>query len=119
MGYDYQEVITLSMPAVADPVFKSLADPTRRAIFERIASGGAQTVHALTRTSGVSQPAVSKHLAVLKSAGLVQDQRSGRETRYAARPEGLMPLVDWMSRYAGFWTERLDGLEDLLNRMEP
>lgn len=107
------------MPPLADAVFKSLSDPTRRAIFERLSRAGAQTVHALTDASGVSQPAVSKHLAILKRAGLVLDERSGRETRYEARPEGLAPLADWMKVYAHFWNERYDRLEELLNRMEP
>ncbi|CAN5582005.1 metalloregulator ArsR/SmtB family transcription factor [soil metagenome] len=106
------------MPTAPDALFKTLADPTRRALYERIARGGAQTVHALTDRSGVSQPAVSKHLGVLKRAGLVADERSGRETRYSATPDGLAPLIDWMKHYGTFWNERLDGLENLLNRID-
>lgn len=101
-----------------DALFKSLADPTRRAIYERIARGGAQTVHGLTAQSGVSQPAVSKHLGVLKRAGLVADERSGRETRYTAKPDGLAPILDWMKVYGTFWNERIDELENLLSRIE-
>jgi DNA-binding transcriptional ArsR family regulator len=74
----------------ADNVFKALADPTRRAIFERL-SEGEQTVHALTDDAGVSQPMVSKHLATLKRARLVGNRRQGRETHYQARPEALAP----------------------------
>ncbi len=107
------------MPAQADHVFKALADPTRRAIFERLATGGEQTVHALTSRSGVSQPAVSKHLTVLKRARLVHHRREGRETHYSAEPKALAPLVDWMALYATFWRGRLDQLEDLLKRMDP
>jgi DNA-binding transcriptional ArsR family regulator len=77
-------------------VFKSLADPTRRAIFEWLVRDGEQTVRALTDKSGVSQPAVSKHLIVLKLAGLVRDRHEGRETHYRVRAKGLAPLVDWM-----------------------
>jgi len=106
------------MRAVPDRLFKSLADPTRRAIFERLARDGEQTVRALTDRAGVSQPAVSKHLAVLKLAGLVRDRREGRETHYSARPQALKPLIDWMSLYAAFWRERFDRLETLLNRMD-
>ncbi len=105
------------MPA-ADAVLKTLADPTRRAIFERLSRTGEQTVHALTRRSGVSQPAVSKHLGVLKHAGLVRDRRAGRETHYRARPQGLKPLIDWMNFYGVFWRDRFDHLEDLLKRMD-
>jgi DNA-binding transcriptional ArsR family regulator len=99
-------------------VFKALADPTRRAIFERLSRDGEQTVHALTAPSGVSQPAVSKHLGALKHAGLVRDRRHGRETYYRAESKGLAPLVNWMSFYAAFWSDRFDRLEDLLKRMD-
>jgi DNA-binding transcriptional ArsR family regulator len=88
------------MPAAADDIFKALADPTRRAIFERLARNGEQTVHALTDHVGVSQPAVSKHLGVLKLAKLVCDRREGRETHYSARPKALAPLINWMSFHA-------------------
>jgi DNA-binding transcriptional ArsR family regulator len=106
------------MQAVADDVFKALADPTRRAIFERLARDGEQTVHALTDRAGVSQPAVSKHLGVLKHAKLVRDRREGRETHYSAQPQALAPLIVWMSLYGAFWRERFDRLESLLKRMD-
>jgi DNA-binding transcriptional ArsR family regulator len=85
------------MTATTEYLFKSLSDPTRRALFERLARDGEHTVHALTGQSGVSQPAVSKHLSVLKRAGLVTDRREGRETHYSAHPQALLPLRDWMS----------------------
>jgi DNA-binding transcriptional ArsR family regulator len=87
------------MPAPADKLFKALADPTRRALFERLASGGEHTVHALTALAGVSQPAVSKHLGVLKRAGLIIDQRNGREVHYHVQLQALLPLSDWVSLY--------------------
>ena len=99
-------------------IFRSLSDPTRRAIFESLCRGGEQTVWMLTEDAGISQPAVSKHLGVLKLAGLVGDRREGRETHYSAKPKALAPLLDWMSIYAGFWNERFDHLESLLNRMD-
>jgi DNA-binding transcriptional ArsR family regulator len=86
--------------ATSHLLFKTLADSTRRALFERLARDGELTVHALTDQSGVSQPMVSKHLAALKLAGLVRDRRAGRETHYSARPEELAPLLDWINRYA-------------------
>jgi DNA-binding transcriptional ArsR family regulator len=107
------------MQAVADNVFKALADPTRRAIFEHLSRDGEQTVHALTFRAGVSQPAVSKHLGVLKLARLVRHRRAGRETHYSAQPQALAPLVDWMSLYGSFWRDRLDRLDSLLERMDP
>ena len=106
------------MPAARDALFRTLADPTRRAIFERLSRDGEQTVRALTDRAGVSQPAVSKHLGVLKLAGLVRDRRAGRQTRYSARPQGLRPLIDWMGIYGAFWRDRFDRLETLLNRMD-
>ena len=107
------------MKAVADHVFKALSDPTRRAIFEDLTRQGEQTVHALTRRAGVSQPAVSKHLTVLKRARLVRHRRDGRETHYRAQPDALAPMVDWLDAYGAFWRERFDRLENLLQRMEP
>ena len=106
------------MQTSADVVFKSLADPTRRAIFERLCREGEQTVWELTDDAGVSQPAVSKHLGQLKSAGLVRDRRHGRETHYSAEPKALRPLVDWLGFYAAFWREKFDALEDLLRRID-
>jgi DNA-binding transcriptional ArsR family regulator len=79
---------------------------------------GEQTVRVLTGHSGVSQPAVSKHLAVLKLAGLVRDRHEGRQTHYSAEPQGLTPLIDWLSLYGAFWRDRFDRLENLLNRMD-
>jgi DNA-binding transcriptional ArsR family regulator len=105
------------LPATND-LFKALADPTRRALFERLSRDGELTVHALTDRAGISQPAVSKHLGVLKQAMLVRDRRDGRETHYSVEPRALAPLIDWMSIYGVFWRKRFDRLEDLLKRME-
>jgi DNA-binding transcriptional ArsR family regulator len=101
-----------------DVLFRTLADPTRRALFERLCRDGEQTVGALTAGAGVSQPAVSKHLAVLKRAGLVRDRHAGRQTHYSAQIGALTPLIDWTSRMAEFWQGRFDHLEDLLKRMD-
>lgn len=106
------------MPQPTDILFRTLADPTRRAIFERLCREGEQTVGALTERAGVSQPAVSKHLAVLKQAGLVRDRHQGRQTHYSPQLGALAPLIDWTSRMAGFWESRFDDLENLLKRMD-
>ncbi|MCU1324567.1 MAG: Transcriptional regulator, ArsR family [Acidobacteriaceae bacterium] len=103
----------------AHHVFRALADPTRRAIFEELTRQGEQTVHALTLYAEVSQPAVSKHLTVLKSAKLVKHRRAGRETHYRAQPDALAPIVDWLRNYGAFWRDRFDRLETLLERMDP
>ncbi len=106
------------MPETPDRLFRTLADPTRRAIFERLCRDGEQTVGALTARAGVSQPAVSKHLGVLKLAGLVRDRPDGRQTHYSAQLAALAPLTDWTRQMTGFWEARFDGLEDLLTRMD-
>jgi len=106
------------MDTSPDLLFRSLADPTRRALFERLCRDGELTVGALTAEAGVSQPAVSRHLGVLKQAGLVRDRQAGRQTHYRAQPRALSPLLDWTSRMAGFWESRFDSLEDLLGRMD-
>jgi DNA-binding transcriptional ArsR family regulator len=108
----------IQMQQPHDVLFKTLADPTRRAIFERLCRGGDQTVAALTAQAGISQPAVSKHLGVLKQAGLVRGRHQGRETHYSAQLDALAPLADWTSQMTGFWESRLDDLEDLLTRMD-
>ena len=79
---------------------------------------GEQNVRALTDRAGVSQAAVSKHLGVLKRAGLVRDRPSGRTVHYTAQPEGLAPLIDWVDLYAAFWRDRLGRLEALLDGLD-
>ncbi|WP_257165393.1 helix-turn-helix transcriptional regulator [Bradyrhizobium sp. SRS-191] len=106
------------MPRSPDLLFRTLADPTRRAIFEGLCRHGEQTVGALTAKAGVSQPAVSKHLGQLKQAGLVRERHEGRLTHYRAQPKALAPLLDWTSKMAAFWEARFDDLETLLNRMD-
>lgn len=106
------------MQPAPDTVFKALADPTRRALFERLCREGERTVAALTAQAGVSQPVVSKHLGVLREAGLVRGRIDGRQTHYSAQLAALGPLVDWTQEMAGFWEERFDALDDLLRRMD-
>ena len=106
------------MSNAPDVLFRTLADPTRRGIFERLCRDGEQTVRTLTAHAGVSQPAVSKHLAVLKQAGLVRDRPEGRQTHYSAQLNALTPLIDWTSDMTRFWEGRFDQLQDLLKRMD-
>src|SRR3982751_1333198 len=98
------------MSEAHDLIFRTLADPTRRAIFERLCRSGEQTVGAMTALAGVSQPAVSKHLGQLKRAGLVRERPEGRQTHYSAQLDALTPLVDWTREMAGFWEKKFDGL---------
>jgi len=103
--------------AAEDRVFHALADPSRRAIFESLTRGEA-AVNELTARFAISQPAVSQHLANLKSAGLVRGRREGRRVYYRVEPRGMRPLIDWVTRYRAFWTERVERLELLLEKMD-
>lgn len=100
-------------------VMRTLADPTRRAVFERIVKTEEITVAELTKGSGVTQGAISQHLKSLKQAGLVAERPDGRYVFYRAEPEGLGPLVDWMSHYGVFWRERFTNLRSLLKEIDP
>jgi DNA-binding transcriptional ArsR family regulator len=106
-------------PAPIDTVMRALADPTRRAVYERITGREEITVVELTRGSGVTQGAISQHLKSLKQAGLVIERPEGRKVYYRAQPEGLAPLVDWMSHYGSFWRERFGNLRALLQELDP
>lgn len=101
-----------------DRLFRTLADPTRRALFERLCREGDLTVAALTAGAGVSQPVVSRHLGQLRDAGLVSGRVMGRQTYYSANVDALAPLTEWTDQMTGFWHRRLDALEDLLRRMD-
>jgi DNA-binding transcriptional ArsR family regulator len=100
-------------------LMRTLADPTRRAVYERLIASGEAPVVELTRNSGVSQPAVSQHLKALRNAGLVTERRDGRTTRYRATPEGLAPLVDWIGVYGVFWADRFAALKSVLKEIDP
>jgi DNA-binding transcriptional ArsR family regulator len=98
-------------------IFKVLADPTRRAILERL-SGAELTATTLREGFAISQPAMSQHIAVLKGAGLVSERREGRFAHYRIDPEGFAPLHGWLARYRDFWPSRIDNLKDLLREMD-
>ena len=112
--------VTYENPMANAPnqLFKTLSDPTRRAIFEQLIRDGEQNVKTLTVSAGISQPAVSKHLSILKQAGLVQERPQGRAVHYSAHPAGLAPLEDWLKRYGAFWKERFERLEQVLEGMD-
>ena len=107
----------VSATVVEDRIFRALSDPSRRAILESLMRGEA-AVSDLTARFDISQPAVSQHLATLKDAGLVDGRREGRCVYYRAEPRGMKPLIDWIVHYRAFWTERVDRLERLLEKMD-
>ena len=98
-------------------IFRALADPTRRAVYERL-TAGEMSVSQLRTGMSVSQPAVSQHLAVLRGAGLVSERRTGRNAYYRADPQGLDPLLGWIERYRAFWPERIERLKAVLKDMD-
>jgi DNA-binding transcriptional ArsR family regulator len=102
-----------------DTVLRALADPTRRGVFEQLACAREVNVAELTRTSGVTQGAISQHLKALKHAGLVIERPQGRNVFYRARPEGLSPLFDWLDHYDSFWRDRFADLRTLLKEIDP
>lgn len=106
------------MNMTATELFRTLSDPTRRAVFERLMASEL-SVTDLTAGFSVSQPAISQHLAALKSAGLVSEERRGRYSYYRAEPAALAPLTDWVDRYRTFWPERMEALRGVLKGMQP
>lgn len=97
--------------------FRALADPTRRAVFGLLARGEL-SVSDLAERFTISQPAVSQHLALLRSARLVRQRKQGRQRFYRANPAGLKPVVDWIAQYEGFWRQKLSRLDKLLDQIE-
>ena len=104
-------------PAVFAEIFRALADPTRRALFEQL-HAREMTVSELTAGLSISQPAVSQHLAALRNAGLVSERREGRFAYYRADPKGLKPLVGWIDRYRTYWPKRIARLKTVLKEID-
>ena len=109
----------MTQAAAVNAVMRTLADPTRRAVFERVVRSEEITVVELTRGSGVTQGAISQHLKSLKQAGLVAERPEGRNVYYRAEPKGLAPLVDWMTHYGVFWRARFANLRTFLKEIDP
>ena len=103
---------------IENDVFKALADPTRRAIFEKLAAG-AMNASTLRDGMEISQPAMSQHLSVLRNAGLVREERQGRFVNYEVDPEGLGLIADWLAKYRAYWPKRVDALKAVLKDMDP
>lgn len=109
----------MNLAAPLDPILRALSDPTRRALFERIARADEITVGELIPDSGITQGAISQHVKSLRLAGLVAERPEGRKVFYRAEPEGLAPLLDWLSHYDAFWRERFTDIRDLLKEIDP
>ena len=100
-----------------DDIFRALSDPTRRAIFEQLAAGS-RNATALREGMAISQPAMSQHMAVLRGAGLVREERQGRFVQYEVDPDGLAAIAQWLARYRAYWPARIDALRSLLKEMD-
>lgn len=98
-------------------LFRVLADPTRRAVFEQLCRGE-MSVSQLKAGFTVSQPAISQHLGALKDAGLVRARRAGRHLYYRSAPQALDPLAQWVQRYRELWPARLEKLKRVLKDID-
>ena len=112
----YKRILIRDSQMSTAQIFRALADPTRLAVFEAIV-GQELSVTELTERFEVSQPAISQHLATLRSCGLVSQRRAGKQAFYRADPEGMRPMIDWLNYYRAFWKAKLPRLESLLREM--
>jgi len=97
-------------------VYSAVADPTRRQLLRLLADADELPLHEMTAQFRIGRTAISKHLAILKEAGLVIDRKAGRETRYQLNAAPLREIQEWVSFYERFWTDRLQNLKDLLEK---
>jgi DNA-binding transcriptional ArsR family regulator len=102
--------------ATTTDVFNAIAEPRRREIIETLAGRGALAVGALVATLGLPQPAVSKHLGVLRQVGIVSVARQGRERVYQLEADSLRPISDWIQTFERFWDHQLDRIKERAER---
>jgi len=102
---------------IENDIFKALADPTRRTIFDKLANGS-MNASALRDGMDISQPAMSQHLAVLRGARLIREERQGRFVNYEVDPDGLALIAGWLAKYRAYWPARIDALKTLLKDMD-
>jgi DNA-binding transcriptional ArsR family regulator len=98
-------------------VFAAVGDPTRRAVLDML-SRGQLSAGEIARPFRISRPAISQHLTVLRSAGLVSVRRQGREQIYSLRPAPLREVYDWVDHYRAFWPAKLEALGAYLREKE-
>ncbi len=102
---------------VLDMRFSALANRTRRALIARLAKGEA-TVTELAGLFTISQPAITKHLGVLETAGLITRSRDAQRRPCRLRPEAIKEVADWAESYREFWDESYDRLDDYLQELQ-
>lgn len=96
-------------------VFTAIADQTRRSLLLRLAKEGERSVTELREPFSISQPAVSKHLRILREVGLVRSRKEGRERLYTIEASQLQDVFDWVSHFEKYWDEKLDALGEYLD----
>ena len=99
-------------------VYAAIADPTRRALLIRLAEEGEKNVTELLEPFSISQPAVSKHLRILREAGLIRSRKEGRLRLYKIEASRLRQVYDWVSHFEQYWDEKLDALGDYLDKQK-
>lgn len=108
----------MGVPASNADVYAAIADPTRRALLLRLAEDGEKNVSELLEPLSISQPALSKHLRILRQAGLVRSRKEGRLKLYAIQAQNLREVYDWVAQFEKYWDERLDSLADYLDKQK-
>ncbi|HEY7087057.1 MAG TPA: metalloregulator ArsR/SmtB family transcription factor [Tepidisphaeraceae bacterium] len=107
----------MARAATTSDVFNAIAEPRRREILDLLASGGERDVGDLVRTLGIPQPAVSKHLGVLRRVRIVAARRSGRRRVYRLNARELKPVHDWVKAYERFWSHQISRIKERAERI--
>jgi DNA-binding transcriptional ArsR family regulator len=97
-------------------VFNAIGEPRRRQIIDLLARGREMAVGALVVAVGLPQPAISKHLSVLRKVGIVSMKKEGQQRMYRLEPRALRPVHDWVAQYEQFWTQKLDRIKERAER---
>jgi DNA-binding transcriptional ArsR family regulator len=106
----------MARTATTADVFNAIAEERRRAIVELLAEGGEQPVGVIVSSMGMAQPAVSKHLGVLREVGVVSVRRRGRERVYSLNPDSLRTVHEWASMFERFWSHKADRIKERAER---
>src|SRR5271156_1841333 len=93
-------------------VFNAIAEPRRRGVVDLLAPGGGRGVGGLVLQVGLPQPAVSKHLGVLRKVGVVAVHKAGQRRLYRLNPQELKPVHDWIQNFERIWTDQLGGIKE-------
>jgi DNA-binding transcriptional ArsR family regulator len=102
----------MARAATTSDVFNAIAEPRRREIVDLLALGGERDVSELVLRLGIAQPAVSKHLGVLRKVGVVAVHKAGQRRVYRLNPQELKPVHDWIQNFERFWSDQLDSIKE-------